>query len=40
MGWRTVVVTKNCKLSYKNGYLLIQLRKLQNNPNGQMKEKG
>lgn len=24
MGWRTVVVTKNCKLSYKNGYLVIR----------------
>lgn len=22
MGWRTVVATKNCKLSYKNGYLV------------------
>ena len=24
MGWRTVVVNKNCKLSYKNDYLLIR----------------
>ena len=24
MGWRTVVVSKNCKLSYKNDYLIIR----------------
>ena len=24
MGWRTVVITKNCKLSYKNDYLIIR----------------
>ena len=29
MGWRTVVVNKNCKLSYKNDYLIIRSDKLQ-----------
>lgn len=29
MGWRTVVVTKNCKLSYKNGYLVIRSEEIQ-----------
>lgn len=29
MGWRTVVVNKNCKLSYKNDYLIIRSEKLQ-----------
>lgn len=29
MGWRTVVVSKNCKLSYKNDYLIIRDDKLQ-----------
>lgn len=29
MGWRTVVVSKNCKLSYKNDYLVIRSEKLQ-----------
>lgn len=29
MGWRTVVVTKNCKLSYKNDYLIIRSDDLQ-----------
>ena len=24
MGWRTVVISKNCKLSYKNDYLIIR----------------
>ena len=24
MGWRTVVITRNCKLSYKNDYLIIR----------------
>ena len=24
MGWRTVVINSNCKLSYKNDYLLIR----------------
>lgn len=29
MGWRTVVVNKNCKLSYKNDYLVIRSENLQ-----------
>lgn len=29
MGWRTIVVTKNCKLSYKNDYLIIRSETLQ-----------
>lgn len=29
MGWRTVVVNKNCKLSYKNDYLVIRSEELQ-----------
>ena len=29
MGWRTVVVSKNCKLSYKNDYLIIRSEQLQ-----------
>lgn len=29
MGWRTIVVNKNCKLSYKNDYLIIRSEKLQ-----------
>ena len=29
MGWRTVVVNKNCKLSYKNDYLIIRSENLQ-----------
>lgn len=29
MGWRTVVVNKNCKLSYKNNYLIIRSDALQ-----------
>ena len=29
MGWRTVVVNKNCKLSYKNDYLVIRSETLQ-----------
>lgn len=29
MGWRTVAVNKNCKLSYKNDYLIIRSDKLQ-----------
>lgn len=29
MGWRTVVVSKNCKLSYKNDYLIIRSDTLQ-----------
>ena len=29
MGWRTIVVNKNCKLSYKNDYLVIRSDKLQ-----------
>lgn len=29
MGWRTVVVNKNCKLSYKNNYLIIRSEELQ-----------
>ena len=24
MGWRTIVVSKNCKLSYKNDYLIVR----------------
>lgn len=28
MGWRTVVVNKNCKLSYKNNYLIIRSEEL------------
>lgn len=24
MGWRTVIVNRNCKLSYKNDYLIIR----------------
>lgn len=28
MGWRTVVVNKNCKLSYKNDYLIIRSEEL------------
>ena len=24
MGWRTLVINKNCKLSYKNGYLIVR----------------
>ena len=24
MGWRTIVINKNCKLSYKNDYLIIR----------------
>ncbi len=29
MGWRTVVITKNCKLSYKNEFLIIRSEDLQ-----------
>ena len=29
MGWRTVIVSKNCKLSYKNDYLIIRSEELQ-----------
>lgn len=29
MGWRTVIVNKNCKLSYKNDYLVIRSEELQ-----------
>ena len=29
MGWRTVVINKNCKLSYKNDYLIIRSEELQ-----------
>lgn len=29
MGWRTIVVNKNCKLSYKNDYLIIRSENLQ-----------
>lgn len=29
MGWRTVVVNKNCKLSYKNDFLIIRSEELQ-----------
>lgn len=29
MGWRTIVVNKNCKLSYKNDYLVIRSENLQ-----------
>lgn len=29
MGWRTVVVNKNCKLSYKNDYLIIRSETLE-----------
>lgn len=29
MGWRTVVVSKNCKLSYKNDFLIIRSDELQ-----------
>ncbi len=29
MGWRTVIVSKNCKLSYKNNYLIIRSEDLQ-----------
>lgn len=29
MGWRTVVVNENCKLSYKNDYLIIRSEELQ-----------
>lgn len=29
MGWRTVVVNKNCKLSYKNDYLIVRSEELQ-----------
>ncbi len=29
MGWRTVVVSKNCKLSYKNDYLVVRSVELQ-----------
>ena len=29
MGWRTVAINKNCKLSYKNDYLLIRSEKLE-----------
>ena len=29
MGWRTVVINKNCKLSYKNDYLVIRSENLQ-----------
>ena len=29
MGWRTIVVNKNCKLSYKNDYLIIRSEELQ-----------
>ena len=28
MGWRTVIVSKNCKLSYKNNYLIIRSEEL------------
>lgn len=28
MGWRTVIVSKNCKLSYKNDYLIIRSEEL------------
>ncbi len=28
MGWRTVVISKNCKLSYKNDYLIVRSEKL------------
>ncbi len=29
MGWRTIVINKNCKLSYKNDYLVIRSETLQ-----------
>ena len=29
MGWRTVVINKNCKLSYKNDYLIVRSENLQ-----------
>lgn len=29
MGWRTLVISKNCKLSYKNDYLIIRSENLQ-----------
>lgn len=29
MGWRTVVINKNCKLSYKNDYLIVRSETLQ-----------
>ena len=29
MGWRTIAVSKNCKLSYKNDYLIIRSEKLE-----------
>lgn len=29
MGWRTVIVTNNCKLSYKNNYLIVRNNDLQ-----------
>jgi len=29
LGWRTVIVNKNCKLSYKNDYLVIRSEELQ-----------
>ena len=28
MGWRTIVVNKNCKLSYKNDYLIVRSEEL------------
>ena len=28
MGWRTIVVNKNCKLSYKNSYLVVRSEEL------------
>ena len=28
MGWRTVVISKNCKLSYKNDYLIVRSEEL------------
>ena len=29
MGWRTIAIHKNCKLSYKNDYLIIRSETLQ-----------
>lgn len=29
MGWRTVLIENNCKISFKNGYLLIRGDELQ-----------
>lgn len=28
MGWRMVVISKNCKLSYKNDYLIVRSEEL------------